>query len=228
MSDPGAALEQALSQFQGELGKKLARFAEVMQGSTQQEVSDNLSDLGQRGSVDAVRLNALLQECLELQKFGLQCQQLMQSAMHGNEGAARQLEALMPSYVTMIADWIRVIGGIVDCLEPLVKELEALWETCDGRRMRKKTAEKWRQLKALLRAKGYTVQITSTNTGDHVDVRHRLGKAIDFVATLNGQGLTPAQSQALEAICRAAGWGTFNEYIKDSPKKTGAHMHVSL
>ena len=228
MSDPEAALERAKSQLQGGLLKKLARFAKVLQGSTKQEVSDNLVDLVQRGSVDAARLNALLQESLELQKLALQWQRLGQSAMHGDVGAARQLPALWPRVRMLMLDWILLWGKLIDCLEPLVKELEALWVTCDGRRMRKKTAEKWRKLKALLKAKGYTVQITSTNTGDHVDVRHRLGKAIDFVATLNGEGLTPVQSQALEAICRAAGWVTFNEYIKDSPKKTGAHMHVSL
>jgi len=77
---------------------------------------------------------------------------------------------------------------------------------------------------------GSRALITSTMTGRHLSGAHYEGRAIDFVLTgRDGESLnlSAGKARALEQLCRDSGFSTYNEYLNDSPYKTGPHMHIS-
>lgn len=100
------------------------------------------------------------------------------------------------------------------------------WVTLEGFRCRAIAAARWTVLKSLIAEKfpGRRVVISSTVDGRHVSASHPDGRAIDFCVL----PLTDDESAVLEELCRQAGFTPYNEYIYDSPYKTGDHMHVSL
>jgi hypothetical protein len=100
------------------------------------------------------------------------------------------------------------------------------WVTIDGFRCRALTAAHWTVLRGYIaeRFPGRGILITSTVDGRHMSDRHPDGRAIDFCVS----PLSREESIILEDLCRRAGFEPFNEYIHDSPYKTGDHMHISL
>lgn len=98
--------------------------------------------------------------------------------------------------------------------------------TSDGFRMRADTARAYHRLKGLIAEEfpGRPVRITSTMGGRHADPGHREGRSVDFVV----EPLTNQESRTVEALAWKAGFRPYNEYVHDSPYKTGPHMHVTL
>jgi hypothetical protein len=96
----------------------------------------------------------------------------------------------------------------------------------DGFDMQAYTALKYRDLKELIEKEfpGRGVHITSTMGGRHMSPAHPDGRAVDFVV----DNLTVEESKVVEQLARDVGFHVFNEYIHDSPYKTGPHMHVEL
>jgi len=92
--------------------------------------------------------------------------------------------------------------------------------------MQAQTASRFTRLESLIRQTfpGRGIYITSTMDGQHMDPNHPAGKALDFVV----DGLTKDESVTLERLCQQAGFTPYNEYLHDSPYKTGDHMHVDL
>ncbi|MBI2251870.1 MAG: hypothetical protein HYU63_03840 [Armatimonadetes bacterium] len=90
----------------------------------------------------------------------------------------------------------------------------------------------------------YHLTITSTTEGSHIDPNHRDGKAIDFIY-VNAKG-HPVEDikykdgkeislynenlyiKYLELIIYRNGFIPLNEYIYNSPHKTGPHMHIDF
>ncbi len=96
----------------------------------------------------------------------------------------------------------------------------------DGFTMQAQTAVKFRQLKTLInkRFPNREIHVTSTMGGRHISPAHPQGRAIDFVV----DHLTIPESIEVEKMATKCGFHAFNEYIHDSPYKTGPHMHVEL
>ncbi|MFH0802042.1 MAG: hypothetical protein V2A78_06605 [bacterium] len=95
-----------------------------------------------------------------------------------------------------------------------------------GYNMQAQTASRFLKLEDMIRQAfpGRQVTVTSTTEGQHTDPNHPAGKAVDFVV----DGLTKDESKIVEDLSARAGFTAYNEYINDSPYKTGDHMHVSL
>lgn len=95
-----------------------------------------------------------------------------------------------------------------------------------GHAMTLQTAMAFGKLEGLLAQifPGRAVTITSTTDGQHVDPNHVRGKAVDFVV----EGLSREESRVVEELSRQAGFVPYNEYVHNSPYKTGDHMHVDL
>jgi hypothetical protein len=95
-----------------------------------------------------------------------------------------------------------------------------------GYNMQAQTASRFLRLEEMIRQAfpGRQVTVTSTTDGQHMDPNHPAGKAVDFVV----DGLTREESKAVEDMSVRAGFTAYNEYINDSPYKTGDHMHISL
>lgn len=92
--------------------------------------------------------------------------------------------------------------------------------------MQAATALKFRQLETLVKKKypNRGVYVTSTTGGKHVSPAHPAGRAVDFVV----DKLTVDESREVEKLAKDCGFYVLNEYIYDSPYKTGDHVHVEL
>ena len=96
--------------------------------------------------------------------------------------------------------------------------------TYKGFKMQAETARRFQLLEKLIheRFPGRKVIITCTTEGKHLSKAHPEGRAVDFVV----EPLTIEESKVIEELARKAGFKPYNEYIHDSPFKTGPHMHV--
>jgi hypothetical protein len=113
-----------------------------------------------------------------------------------------------------------------DWLSSLANEKPSKIVSFDNYSMQAKTAKKFRDLKDLIK-KAFPnrgIYITSTMGGRHISPAHPAGKAVDFVV----DGLTISESKKIASIAKDLGFHVFNEYIYNSPYKTGDHMHVEL
>jgi hypothetical protein len=104
--------------------------------------------------------------------------------------------------------------------------------TYQNHRMQAHTAFNFIKLEQQIgrRFPGTQALITSTMDGRHMSGAHYEGRAIDFVLLgTHGEllNLSTQKALALEQVCRDSGFSTYNEYLKDSPYKTGPHMHIS-
>jgi hypothetical protein len=95
-----------------------------------------------------------------------------------------------------------------------------------GYNMQAQTASRFLKLEDMIRQvfPGRQITVTSTTDGQHMDPNHPTGKAVDFVV----DGLTKDESKIVEDLSIKAGFTAYNEYLNDSPYKTGDHMHVSM
>ncbi len=93
-----------------------------------------------------------------------------------------------------------------------------------GFKMLAETARRFQILEKLIheRFPSKKITITCTTEGKHLSRAHPEGRAIDFVV----EPLTKEESKVIEELARRAGFKPYNEYIYDSPYKTGPHMHV--
>jgi len=96
-----------------------------------------------------------------------------------------------------------------------------------GFKMRADVAAKFLQLEELIKREfpNRQIIITSGMDGQHMPgSKHYDGKAIDFVV----EPLTIEESKRIEELAKKAGFDVYNEYIYDSPYKTGPHMHIQI
>jgi hypothetical protein len=94
-------------------------------------------------------------------------------------------------------------------------------------KMRADVAAKFLQLEEMIKKEFPNRQIilTSGMDGQHMPgSKHYDGKAIDFVV----EPLTIEESKRIEELAKKAGFDVYNEYIYDSPYKTGPHMHIQI
>jgi hypothetical protein len=92
--------------------------------------------------------------------------------------------------------------------------------------MQAATAFKFRQLEGLIKKKypNRGIYVTSTTGGKHVSPAHPAGRAVDFVV----DKLTADESREVEKMAKDCGFYVLNEYIYNSPYKTGDHMHIEM
>lgn len=96
-----------------------------------------------------------------------------------------------------------------------------------GFKMRADVAAKFLQLEEMIKREfpNRQIIITSAMDGQHMPgSKHYEGKAIDFVV----EPLTIEESKRIEELAKKAGFDVYNEYIYDSPYKTGPHMHIQI
>ena len=96
-----------------------------------------------------------------------------------------------------------------------------------GFKMRADVAAKFIKLEEMIKQEfpGRQIIITSGMDGQHMPgSKHYEGKAIDFVV----EPLTIEESKKIEELAKKAGFDVYNEYIYDSPYKTGPHMHIQI
>jgi hypothetical protein len=96
-----------------------------------------------------------------------------------------------------------------------------------GFKMRADVAAKFLQLEEMIKREfpNREIIITSGMDGQHMPgSKHYDGKAIDFVV----EPLTIEESKRIEELAKKAGFDVYNEYIYDSPYKTGPHMHIQI
>ncbi len=96
-----------------------------------------------------------------------------------------------------------------------------------GFKMRADVAAKFLKLEEMIKQEfpGRQIIITSGMDGQHMPgSKHYDGKAIDFVV----EPLTIEESKKIEELAKKAGFDVYNEYIYDSPYKTGPHMHIQI
>jgi len=96
-----------------------------------------------------------------------------------------------------------------------------------GFKMRADVAAKFLQLEEMIKREfpNRQIIITSGMDGQHMPgSKHYDGKAIDFVV----EPLTIEESKRIEELAKKAGFDVYNEYIYDSPYKTGPHMHIQI
>ena len=96
-----------------------------------------------------------------------------------------------------------------------------------GFKMRADVAAKFLQLEEMIKREfpNRQIIITSGMDGQHMPgSKHYNGKAIDFVV----EPLTIEESKRIEELAKKAGFDVYNEYIYDSPYKTGPHMHIQI
>jgi uncharacterized phage infection (PIP) family protein YhgE len=96
-----------------------------------------------------------------------------------------------------------------------------------GFKMRADVAAKFLQLEEMIKREfpNRQIIITSGMDGQHMPgSKHYEGKAIDFVV----EPLTIEESKRIEELAKKAGFDVYNEYIYDSPYKTGPHMHIQI
>jgi uncharacterized phage infection (PIP) family protein YhgE len=96
-----------------------------------------------------------------------------------------------------------------------------------GFKMRADIAAKFLQLEEMIKREfpNRQIIITSGMDGQHMPgSKHYEGKAIDFVV----EPLTIEESKRIEELAKKAGFDVYNEYIYDSPYKTGPHMHIQI
>jgi len=96
-----------------------------------------------------------------------------------------------------------------------------------GFKMRADVAAKFLQLEEMIRREfpNRQIIITSGMDGQHMPgSKHYEGKAIDFVV----EPLSIEESKRIEELAKKAGFQVYNEYIYDSPYKTGPHMHIQI
>lgn len=77
---------------------------------------------------------------------------------------------------------------------------------------------------------GHRAAITCSTGGRHVGSAHGEGRALDLVLERVRDGYRPDShefdSSHFEELARQNGFETFNEYLHDSPFRTGPHLHV--
>ncbi|MCS7244184.1 MAG: hypothetical protein RMJ36_05575 [Candidatus Calescibacterium sp.] len=96
-----------------------------------------------------------------------------------------------------------------------------------GFKMKAEVASKFLELERMIKQyfPGREIIITSAMDGKHMpNSAHYRGEAIDFVV----EPLTIEESKIVEKLAEKAGFKVYNEYIYDSPYKTGPHMHIQL
>lgn len=96
-----------------------------------------------------------------------------------------------------------------------------------GFKMRADVAAKFIKLEEMIKQEfpGRQIIITSGMDGQHMPgSKHYEGKALDFVV----EPLTIEESKKIEELAKKAGFDVYNEYIYDSPYKTGPHMHIQI
>ena len=96
-----------------------------------------------------------------------------------------------------------------------------------GFKMRADVAAKFLKLEEMIKQEfpNRQIIITSGMDGQHMPgSKHYDGKAIDFVV----EPLTIEESKRIEELAKKAGFEVYNEYIYDSPYKTGPHMHIQI
>jgi hypothetical protein len=96
-----------------------------------------------------------------------------------------------------------------------------------GFKMRADVAAKFLQLEEMIKREfpNRQIIITSGMDGQHMPgSKHYDGKAIDFVV----EPLTIEESKRIEELAKKAGFDVYNEYIYDSPYKTGPHIHIQI
>ncbi|MFN4220093.1 MAG: hypothetical protein ACK4GJ_04130 [bacterium] len=96
-----------------------------------------------------------------------------------------------------------------------------------GFKMKAEVAAKFIELERMIKQyfPGREVIITSGMDGKHMpNSAHYRGEALDFVV----EPLTVEESKIVEKLAEKAGFKVYNEYIYDSPYKTGPHMHIQL
>lgn len=96
-----------------------------------------------------------------------------------------------------------------------------------GFKMKAEVALKFTELEKMINQyfPGRQVIITSGMDGKHMpNSAHYRGEALDFVI----EPLTIEESKIVEKLAEKAGFKVYNEYIYDSPYKTGPHMHIQL
>ncbi|MGC8733849.1 MAG: hypothetical protein ACP5RD_02230 [bacterium] len=96
-----------------------------------------------------------------------------------------------------------------------------------GFKMRADVAAKFLKLEEMIKQEfpNRQIIITSGMDGEHMPgSKHYEGKAIDFVV----EPLTIEESKKIEELAKKAGFDVYNEYIYDSPYKTGPHMHIQI
>ncbi|MFP4498892.1 MAG: hypothetical protein ACLFQV_11830, partial [Vulcanimicrobiota bacterium] len=96
----------------------------------------------------------------------------------------------------------------------------------DGFKMQARTALKFRELKKAINEKfpDRGVYVTSTMGGKHQSPAHPDGRAVDFVI----DNLSVDESIQVAKLAEDQGFYVYNEYIYDSPYKTGDHLHIEL
>lgn len=96
-----------------------------------------------------------------------------------------------------------------------------------GFKMKAEVAAKFMELEKMIKQyfPGREIIITSGMDGQHMpNSAHYRGEALDFVV----EPLTQEESKIVEKLAEKAGFKVYNEYIYDSPYKTGPHMHIQL
>ncbi|MCS7165176.1 MAG: hypothetical protein RMJ51_02715 [Candidatus Calescibacterium sp.] len=96
-----------------------------------------------------------------------------------------------------------------------------------GFKMKAEVAVRFLELEKMIKQHfpGRQIIITSAMDGKHVpNSAHYRGEALDFVV----EPLTIEESKIVEKLAEKAGFKVYNEYIYDSPYKTGPHMHIQL
>ncbi|MCS6955661.1 MAG: hypothetical protein NZM44_04830, partial [Candidatus Calescibacterium sp.] len=96
-----------------------------------------------------------------------------------------------------------------------------------GFKMKAEVASKFLELERMIKQHfpGREIIITSGMDGQHMpNSAHYRGEALDFVV----EPLTVEESKIVEKLAEKAGFKVYNEYIYDSPYKTGPHMHIQL
>jgi hypothetical protein len=96
-----------------------------------------------------------------------------------------------------------------------------------GFKMKAKVASQFMELEKMIQQyfPGRQVIITSGMDGQHLpNSAHYRGEALDFVV----EPLSVEESKIVEKLAEKAGFKVYNEYIYDSPYKTGPHMHIQL
>ncbi|MEN3014557.1 MAG: hypothetical protein ABDH21_00620 [bacterium] len=96
-----------------------------------------------------------------------------------------------------------------------------------GFKMKAEVAARFIELEKMIKQHfpGREIIITSGMDGKHMpNSAHYRGEALDFVV----EPLTIEESKIVEKLCEKAGFKVYNEYIYDSPYKTGPHMHIQL
>lgn len=96
-----------------------------------------------------------------------------------------------------------------------------------GFKMKAEVAARFLELEKMIKQHfpGREIIITSGMDGKHVpNSAHYRGEALDFVV----EPLTIEESKIVEKLAEKAGFKVYNEYIYDSPYKTGPHMHIQL